>query len=235
MRKSLGAALCLAAGTVAWCFATPASADIVGGSVCENSTNAQNATVANALACSPTLTFQTNDGAGNTLNFTDFAGGNGTLGVFLESNGMVTTGATLAAHVNDPLSNGVGPGAGSLGDLFLFTGTVSVTHGQTFTVNHDDGLQLKIFDGTPGGLLVIDAAGPTSPTTTIVTYTGATGTFNFQMAYGECCGDPAELNIALPLQTVPGPIVGAGFPGLMAACGGLLALARRRRNKAAPV
>jgi hypothetical protein len=40
-------------------------------------------------------------------------------------------------------------------------------------------------------------------------------------------GDLLSQNI----PSVPGPIVGAGLPGLMLACGGLLGLARRRRQK----
>jgi hypothetical protein len=32
-------------------------------------------------------------------------------------------------------------------------------------------------------------------------------------------------------SSVPAPIVGAGLPGLIAACGGLVALARRRRQR----
>jgi hypothetical protein len=35
------------------------------------------------------------------------------------------------------------------------------------------------------------------------------------------------------IVAVPGPVVGAGFPGVIAACGALLALARRRRQLAA--
>jgi hypothetical protein len=37
----------------------------------------------------------------------------------------------------------------------------------------------------------------------------------------------------IAVTAVPGPIAGAGLPGLVAACGGLLALARRRRQRIA--
>jgi len=42
-------------------------------------------------------------------------------------------------------------------------------------------------------------------------------------------GDLLSQNI----RSVPGPIVGAGLPGLVVACGGLLGLARRRRQRQA--
>jgi hypothetical protein len=91
---------------------------------------------------------------------------------------------------------------GTSGTIIELKGTVSVITGQPFTVNHDDGLQLMI-----GSLLVVNVPGPTSPVTTIVTYTGPTGTFAFDLVYGECCGPPAVLATSLPLvgTTVPEP------------------------------
>jgi hypothetical protein len=42
-----------------------------------------------------------------------------------------------------------------------------------------------------------------------------------------------QSNLGSTFAPVPAPILGAGLPGLLAACGGLLALARRRRQKLA--
>jgi hypothetical protein len=45
--------------------------------------------------------------------------------------------------------------------------------------------------------------------------------------------DFAVDNLSIEAAAVPGPIAGAGLPGLVIALGGLVALARRRRNQAA--
>jgi len=54
--------------------------------------------------------------------------------------------------------------------------------------------------------------------------------------FGAQLFSPASGNVLLnsiSAQQVPGSIAGAGLPGLIAACCGLLALARRRRRQAA--
>jgi hypothetical protein len=96
--------------------------------------------------------------------------------------------------------------AGAGGTIFEFTGTVTVTNGQTFNVANDDGLSLKI-----GNTLVIGglpgATGPQSGrenSPAVYAYTGPSGTFPFDVVYGECCGPPAVFALSLPLGTVTG-------------------------------
>jgi hypothetical protein len=163
----------------------------------------QNAIPANVPAPPADVTFQVN----SPFNF---SGTSVTVGTWLASssafNIVENTAGTLASLMDN----------GTNGTLVDFTGFVTVTNGQTFTVTHDDGLTL-IIGGTDLGF----NPGPTAPTTTTATYTGPSGTFPFQLVYGECCGGPAVLQVELPFtNAVPESstilLLGAGLVGLAA-------------------
>ena len=102
------------------------------------------------------------------------------------------------------------------------------------------------FGQTSTGQTFIDltnAGGTSTPLSSLVTFTNfdqtvgsaafntTGGPFSITAVYDihpTAASSQASLNIAV---AVPGPVLGAGLPVLLAACGGLIALARRRRQK----
>lgn len=184
----------------------PVHADILG-SIWEGVSNANNATPANVPGTTPNVTF---DVPGNSLNFDSRVGGY-TIGGFLSSGGAtITSGSGDAGNtVNNT--------------MFNITGMVSVTTGQTFTVTHDDGLTFIIGTDT-----VINHPSATAPTTTTETYTGPSGTFDFQLVYGECCGAPAVLQMS-GLNLVSTPVPEPGSIALLSSVLLVLGFALRKR------
>jgi hypothetical protein len=94
-------------------------------------------------------------------------------------------------------------------------------------------------DTTNGNVLppVAGPFGPPVPFTNVVqtqskSFTTGPGPYSVTEVYDLTLGAGGGATTAI-VVSVPGPVVGAGLPGLLAACGGLIALARRRRRKAA--
>lgn len=172
---------------------------------------AQNAIPGNVPAAPPDVTFLA---PSDPLYFDSRVGINS----YNLLNFLLTGGAfNIVEHTPGALANTTND------HLYQFLGQVSVVNGQNFGVLHDDGLTLII-----GGLTVISAPGPTAPVLTNAIYTGPTGTFDFMLVYGECCGAPAALRVELPLiSQVPEPgtvlLLALGLVGLI--------LTQRRRPR----
>jgi hypothetical protein len=181
-----------------------AQASVIGSIWENNPTAAGNAIPGNVPNSTPNVTFSTV----SPISFS--SGGLYTIGEFLAS-GSGSTILTGSGELGNTLDN----------TIFNFTGTVTVTNGETFTAGHDDGLTLIV-----DGITVISDPGPTAFAITSETYTGPTGTFPFQLVYGECCGAPADLSISLPLTTPTPPPSGVPEPSsFLLLLGGFLGLA----------
>ena len=142
---------------------------------------------------SPNVTFTVPNGA---LDFDSRNAGNGyTIGGWLATGGAtIVTGAGEAANTMD-------------NTIVTMSGMVSVTLGETFSVQQDDGLVLTIAGNT-----VLNNPGPNSPTEYTGTYHGPTGNEPFTLEYAEINGPPAVLAIDLPFTQIPEPrnmVVGA--------------------------
>lgn len=119
----------------------------------------------------------------NGIDFSGDAPGAYNLGGFLNSGGT----ASNISYVN---------GASATTDLnnteWEFTGSTFFSTGQTFNVVHDDGVNMYV-----NGVAVLLASGPTAPVTSTFTYSGPSGTFDFDFIYVECCGGTADFQTTL--------------------------------------
>jgi hypothetical protein len=121
----------------------------------------------------------------NQIMFSGDAPGAFNLGGFLNSFGAAS---------NIVYMNGAGPSTNLADVLFEFTGTAFFTHGQSFSVVHDDGTNMYV-----DGSLVLGVPGLTAPVTSFFTYNGPTGNESFDFIYAN--GPPVQADFKTTLVT----------------------------------
>jgi hypothetical protein len=214
--RAISMASCVAALLA---IAPLAHADTVSGSVWENASFFPNPLLPVPPAGTPSATFTlTTPGSASDFNFTSGTSNDLIINPTYSLSGFLTSGGdglayiTGSSHGGDSINN----------DVFEFTGTTTLIAGQTYTINHDDGMILFI-----NGVEVIDSGSPTAsiPSSFIAS---ASGTFSFDLLYAEVNGAPATLSGSIGSTAItpePSSIVLLGS-GLLAAAGAI----RRRRT-----
>ena len=155
-------------------------------------------------------------------------------GLLFSNNTDVTASVDTVSHYLDVFITAEGL-TGPIANPLLFTSGLTenlLLGGFTTTLSTLLSTTDAIFTGTALSSANFNAVG--GQTLNALANTGAgpysvTADYHIVSAANQAGSSDATIGI---IGTVPGPLVGAGLPGLLTGCLGLLALARRRRNGA---
>jgi hypothetical protein len=133
-----------------------------------------------------------------------------------------------------PESAGVFPVSG-VTELFNFAAADGAISGTvTWKSINDIGVNLALFVGTFTGMGTMAYSSFSAPGQLVTLITSPFGA----PTLSALASTPSSATVAVSSgaiqspHAIPSPLIGAGLPGLVAACGGLLLLARRRRRQA---
>ncbi len=174
------------------------------------------------------------------LTFSDFAvnvttagGGSVILGSFTPFTGII------AGVLESGLSltyTALAPVAGASADIawtYVVTGSVPIIDAFLALAGNTSGSGVASVSEILSNGVVLSLNAPGS-TTAVFAPISTLGVFKDQIDFvGPTGGFSTTSILTNAFSTVPGPVVGAGLPGLVLACGGLIALARRRRRRVA--
>jgi hypothetical protein len=160
-------------------------------------------------------------------------------GTLTANTGDVTTATTITSGAPNTVTSIVSDNTGLVtGTNIVLTSPTPVTLGSTFTNSWTTALgifteDLTVSMVTPGPTsLGIDATGTITETTVLSGALLTPSPVIYSAAYTQNGGPGNQINASFNNSTiaVPGPIAGAGLPGLIFASGGFLGWWRRRRK-----